>query len=449
MGKGRRIPPTRCDAPPYRVPAGTTRQPFPVLRRPRCRSVVPRPCIHFGEEVARCHEHVLQPGPCPGFSHHRPGARPRDGRRRVEPRRSPPRPRGDCADAYPVSALADGDQPVTGLTVTASRRHHARGLHRRGPRRPPGRHRARTRHGHGATVLAARSTASAASGRACPARRSTPRTAGSSAPSPTASPGVRPPVAGVTPFEDMDNYLAARRHPATVAGRRPRRARDRGRDRRDRAPRPPRASASCAMPLGVSGVSGSRLDAGRARPRRDKHRGCPPSTYAMGAAAAAGRRPGRRRHRGRRQPRRRAVLRRRHRRRRRHRHLGLRRPVVGFGHPMTFSGDDHAGHAPGRRALHPGGLARRAVQGRQPRRARRHHHRRPPDRHHRRLRRLLPDDRDVTSTVSVRRPRSAGAASHVAVDEFDAGRHVLREPRQPRRRPRRRTPRAPSSRPGR
>ena len=110
MGKGRRIPPPRGDAPPYRVPAGTTRQPFPVLRRPGCRSVVPHPSSISGRKWLDV-TNRSEPGPRPGFAHHHAGARPRAAAVASSPAQSAA-PTGDCASAYPVSGVTR-DEPVT------------------------------------------------------------------------------------------------------------------------------------------------------------------------------------------------------------------------------------------------------------------------------------------------------------------------------------------------
>ncbi len=149
------------------------------------------------------------------------------------------------------------------------------------------------------------------------------------------------PVAGVTPFADMDDYLAAagaRAHGrgSATAPRAPSRAET----ERDARPRPPRASASCAMPLGVSGVSGNRLAAPSRPPCARSTPWLPASTYTMGAAAAAGAGPGADTivaggnlaaslsygdvTRPASAPRPRSAT----------------ASVVGFGHPMTFLGDD-------------------------------------------------------------------------------------------------------------
>ncbi len=60
--------------------------------------------------------------------------------------------------------------------------------------------------------------------------------------------------------------------------------------------------------------------------------------------------------------------------------------VVGFGHPFAFFGETTLGLTPGRRALRPARQPGRALQGRQHRPRRRHHHRRPHHRDHRHLR---------------------------------------------------------------
>ena len=227
-----------------------------------------------------------EPGPRPGFAHHRPGARPRDGRRGRRARRSPPcrpatapsqprcrpRARTSTASRSPsgttpegftgkvIGVLEDGIAPdVDMIMVELS---------------PP-----------------TRSTASGASGRACPAPRSTTPTSrliGAVAYGLSWGPS---PVAGVTPFADMDAYLAHR-------PRRDRQGRPAGGPGHRR--RQTDVTASPGRPSGFSQLrdAARRLRRERPAPRR-RRRGRPcsvkpllaaASTYRMGAAAAAGRR---------------------------------------------------------------------------------------------------------------------------------------------------------------
>ena len=245
--------------------------------------------------------------------------------------------------------------------------HHPHRVHRRGPRRPRGRHRARRRHDHGrprhARVRRQRRRL-AGHVRLPGLRRGRP---------PHRRRGLRPglgpsPIAGVTPFAEMDDYLAADRPRRRVSG--------------SSAPRPPRRVADRA------GISTAQAAQGftRAPDADGHHRASPPRRLAQAAGATARSSPTKSSYvlrQDRRPPRRRAprpsspaatspprcVV-------RRHLHRPGSAPpprcataaVVGFGHPLALLGRDHRGPAPGRGPLRPARLARRAVQGRQPRR---------------------------------------------------------------------------------
>ena len=235
-----------------------------------------------------------EPGPCPGFSHHRPGARPRDGRRRVEPgavRRARRRLRGRVprVRAHPGP---DGHRPHR---HRRARRHHARRLHRLRHRRAPGRHRAGRRHGHDAAVLAGD-------------RPGRGHLAGH-----VRLPGVRrgrPPhrrrrlrhVLGPVPgrrrhaVRRHEHLPPARQHPCHRPGRGPRRACHRGRDRRERGPgrrglqpagdaarrlrrvrQPPRAGGAVRAAREATVAARQHLQDGGGRRRRARARAPRPS----------------------------------------------------------------------------------------------------------------------------------------------------------------------------
>ncbi len=98
-------------------------------------------------------------------------------------------------------------------------------------------------------------------------------------------------VAGVTPFADMDDYLAT--PPAAVqevpVGTRAARAIARESDVTAR--QAAQGFSQLEMPLGVSGVSDQRLTRAGTSALREKHGWLPASTYKMGAAAAPGEGP--------------------------------------------------------------------------------------------------------------------------------------------------------------
>ncbi len=181
------------------------------------------------------------------------------------------------------------------------------------------------------------------------------------------------PVAGVTPFEDMDDYLDAPRRPTRVKISKAAGAQHRPPVRRHAPPRPSRASPAAGCRWASPGVA---APTGLAR-RQDskKHAWLPKSTYAIGAVDGATADAGRRQ-----------IV------------AGgnlaaslsygditmagvgtttsvCDGKVVGLRSPDDLPAHDHAEPAPRRRALHPGGLPGRAVQGREPRGPGRHHHR--------------------------------------------------------------------------
>ena len=94
------------------------------------------------------------------------------------------------------------------------------------------------------------------------------------------------PIAGITPFEEMDDYL-----PAPAAGRV---AVPHATARKIAAATDVTAAQAAEgfrqirMPMGVSGVTGRRMDGLVDRPRYQKRSYLPKSTYPMGAAAAPG-----------------------------------------------------------------------------------------------------------------------------------------------------------------
>jgi hypothetical protein len=97
-------------------------------------------------------------------------------------------------------------------------------------------------------------------------------------------------VAGVTPFADMDNYLAAGPVPTVAVGGRA--ARAIAAESGVTAAQAAEGFSQLEMPLGVSGVSGSRLARAEKASVRAKHTWLPASTYRMGSAAAVGDGPG-------------------------------------------------------------------------------------------------------------------------------------------------------------
>ncbi len=186
-------------------------------------------------------------------------------------------------------------------------------------------------------------------------------------------------IAGITPFEDMDDYLSddalhATGHavgPPGPPGRRPRR--DHPGPGRPGLPRAADA-VRCRRRLGPPAAPGPGPGPEVPQPGHLRH----------GQCRSRCSRPGD--DRGRRQPRRVRVVRRHHLRRRRHRHLGLRRRRRRLRPPALPARRDPGGPAPGRRDLHPARLARRTVQGRQHQPRGRHDHPGPADRDHRHLR---------------------------------------------------------------
>jgi hypothetical protein len=94
------------------------------------------------------------------------------------------------------------------------------------------------------------------------------------------------PIAGITPFEDMDDYLPPA--PARVEVDRAT-AREIARET-DVSARQASEFSQLRMPFGVSGVGSRRLE--QAAELRKEHRYLPKNVYAMGAAAAADQGPG-------------------------------------------------------------------------------------------------------------------------------------------------------------
>ncbi len=94
------------------------------------------------------------------------------------------------------------------------------------------------------------------------------------------------PIAGITPFEEMDEYLpepaAARVAVPHAAARKIAAATD------VTAAQAAEGFRQIRMPMGVSGVTGRRMDALVERQRYQKRSYLPKSTYPMGAAAAPG-----------------------------------------------------------------------------------------------------------------------------------------------------------------
>jgi hypothetical protein len=95
------------------------------------------------------------------------------------------------------------------------------------------------------------------------------------------------PVAGVTPFASMDDYLAA---PASTVSKVPvtaRAARVIAQESDVTAAQAAQGFTEFEMPLGVSGVSGQRLARADKAGLREQHKWLQGGTYKMGAAAAA------------------------------------------------------------------------------------------------------------------------------------------------------------------
>ena len=135
-------------------------------------------------------------------------------------------------------------------------------------------------------------------------------------------------VAGVTPFEDMDNYMSTPAAPSRV------RVSDAAARSIARQTDVTRAQAAqgfsqLPMPTGVSGLTSKRL----ASIKRGHHQWLPKQTYSHGRRGGSRHRSRTRDHRGGWQPRRDALLRRRHAGWRRHRDLGLRRQGGGLRPP--------------------------------------------------------------------------------------------------------------------
>jgi hypothetical protein len=199
-------------------------------------------------------------------------------------------PTGDCAGAYPVSALTR-DQPVTGLTVT-------------------GEHDGTTPEGFTGSVIGVLRDGIAPDVDMVMMRLSSPeidRVGGiwqGMSGSPVYAEDGRligavaygmsygaSPVAGVTPFAAMNRYLPAGSTAPTVrVGDRA--ARAIAAETGVSAARAAEGFSQLEMPLGVSGVSGSRLARAEKPAQREKRPWLPASTYKMGAAAAAGEGPG-------------------------------------------------------------------------------------------------------------------------------------------------------------
>ena len=96
------------------------------------------------------------------------------------------------------------------------------------------------------------------------------------------------PVAGVTPFEQMDDYLAAESRPGKIRVSKAQ-ARTIARESSVTAAQANEGFSQLKMPLGVSGVGARRLAQAK---HSKKHQWLPKSSYAMGAAAAPGDGPG-------------------------------------------------------------------------------------------------------------------------------------------------------------
>ena len=196
------------------------------------------------------------------------------------------------------------------------------------------------------------------------------------------------PVAGITPFEDMDDYLDADgcRRSIKVGDEA---ARAIAADSDVTAAQASQGFEQLPMPLGVSGLSQKRLDQMKKKgpdylqtARRGGH-GC-----RLGRGRRRAGEPGRGW-----QPRCRDLLRRHHRRWRRHRHECLRRPPGRLRAPDDVRRQHHARHDAGRRRLRAGGPGRPRLQGRQHGRPGRHHRPGPADRHQRLARRAAAGDR--------------------------------------------------------
>lgn len=92
------------------------------------------------------------------------------------------------------------------------------------------------------------------------------------------------PIAGITPFEEMDNYLPSA--PAAKVAVSDAQARTIARSGEVSAAQADNGFSQLKMPFGVSGLTSARLE--KARTFRKDHAYIPKSTYRMGAAAAAG-----------------------------------------------------------------------------------------------------------------------------------------------------------------
>ena len=92
-------------------------------------------------------------------------------------------------------------------------------------------------------------------------------------------------VAGVTPFDEMDDYLGAAAAPRKVKVGGLRGAHDRARTPTSPAAQAAQGFSQLPMPTGVSGLGRHRLASIK---RAATHKWLPKDTYAMGAAAAPG-----------------------------------------------------------------------------------------------------------------------------------------------------------------
>jgi hypothetical protein len=99
-------------------------------------------------------------------------------------------------------------------------------------------------------------------------------------------------VAGVTPFASMDDYLAAPPSTVSEVPVTARAARVIAQESSVTATQAAEGFSQLQMPLGVSGVSGQRLARAEKPGLRKQHKWLEASTYKMGAAAAAGEGPG-------------------------------------------------------------------------------------------------------------------------------------------------------------
>jgi hypothetical protein len=188
-------------------------------------------------------------------------------------------PAGDCTAAYPVSSVADGD-PVTGLTVSEGTT----------PEGFTGEVLGVLDDGIGPdldmVLVRLDSPAIQQAGGIWAGMSGSPvyaddgRLIGAVAYGLSYGPS---PVAGVTPFEDMDDYLSSAR-PGTikVGGSVARTIAAHSDVSKAQAEK---GFSQLEMPLGVSGIGARRLEQAKAT---RKHAWLPKSTYAMGASAAPG-----------------------------------------------------------------------------------------------------------------------------------------------------------------